>query len=482
MTDDLQYDNPLTDRYSSPEMSAVFSPRTKFSTWRSLWIALAEAEQELGLSISDEQLEEMRSHRDRLNLDVAREKEREIRHDVMSHVHAFGVQCPTARPIIHLGATSAFVQDNTELVQIREGLRLVRRKLINVIADLKTFALEHRNLPTLGFTHFQPAQVTTVGKRAALWLQDLMLDFEDLEQVLGAMRFRGAKGTTGTQASFLKLFEGDEAKVVELDRRVSEKMGFDRSYAVTGQTYSRKVDSQVGDLLSRIAQSAHKFGNDIRLLANMKEIEEPFETSQVGSSAMAYKRNPMRTERICALARFVITLAQSPAFTHATQWFERTLDDSANKRLALPQAFLALDGILILYMNVVRGLVVYPKVIQAHLERELPFMATENILMAAVSKGGRPSGTPRAYTHALDGGGTPGEGGGDGQRSAGPDCEGWGVRAEPRRVGWGHGHERLCGQGPPAGRRFCGKRGRSRAEAIPGAAGRGGAGIGIEAG
>ena len=405
MNDERQYDNPLVDRYASSEMSEIFSPHTKFTTWRSLWIALAESQQELGLPISDDQLDEMRQFRDRVNYDVAGAKEREIRHDVMAHVHAYGVQCPLARPILHLGATSAFVQDNTELVQIREGLRLARRKLINLISDLKRFALEYRDLATLGYTHFQPAQVTTVGKRAALWLQDLILDFEDMEHVLNGMRFRGAKGATGTQASFLKLFEGDEAKVVELDRRVAEKMGFSSTYTITGQTYTRKVDSQVADLLSRIAQSAHKFGNDLRLLQNMKEIEEPFETAQVGSSAMAYKRNPMRTERICALARFVITLSQSPAFTAATQWFERTLDDSANKRLGLPQMFLGLDGIFTLYMNVVRGLVVYPKVIRAHLERELPFMATENILMAAVAAGGdRQDLHERIRAHSMEAG------------------------------------------------------------------------------
>lgn len=405
MNDERQYDNPLVDRYASDEMSEIFSPRTKFSTWRALWVALSEAQQELGLPISEDQLDEMRRFQDNINYDVARAKEREIRHDVMAHVHAFGEQCPTARPIIHLGATSAYVQDNTELIQLREGLRLVRRKLVNLIADLKLFAMEHRSLPTLGFTHFQPAQLTTVGKRAALWLQDLMLDFEDLDYLLGAIRFRGAKGTTGTQASFLKLFEGDHGKVAELDRRVAQKMAFERSYRVTGQTYTRKVDSQIGDLLSRTAQSAHKFGNDLRLLQNMKEVEEPFETSQVGSSAMAYKRNPMRTERICALARYVITLSQSPAFTAATQWFERTLDDSANKRLGLPQMFLALDGILILYMNVVRGLVVYPMVIRAHIDRELPFMATENILMAAVAQGGdRQDLHERVRTHSMEAG------------------------------------------------------------------------------
>ena len=405
MNEETQYDNPLVDRYASKEMSEVFSPRTKFTTWRSLWITLAESQQELGLPITDEQLDEMRQHRDRINYDVAGAKEQEIRHDVMAHIHAFGVQCPAARPIIHLGATSAFVGDNTELIQIRLGLRLVRRKLLSLMADLKRFSLEHRNLATLGFTHFQPAQVTTVGKRASLWLQDLMLDFSDLEYLLAGLRFRGAKGTTGTQASFLKLFDGDGEKVVELDRLVAQKMGFSNSYMVTGQTYTRKIDSQVGDLLSRIAQSAHKFGNDLRLLQNMKEIEEPFETSQVGSSAMAYKRNPMRAERVCALARYVITVSQSPAFTAATQWFERTLDDSANKRLGLPQMFLALDGILILYMNVVRGLVVYPKMIQGHLDRELPFMATENILMAAVTRGGdRQDLHERIRTHSMEAG------------------------------------------------------------------------------
>ncbi len=386
--DDMQYENPLVERYASREMAQIFSAGRKFATWRGLWIALAEAEQALGLPITDSQIEEMQRFREQINYDVAKQREREVRHDVMAHVHAYGVQCPEARPIIHLGATSAFVQDNTELIQIRDALQIVRRKLVTLMADLKGFALEYRDLPTLGFTHFQPAQLTTVGKRASLWLQDVLLDYQDLDHHLSTLRFRGAKGTTGTQASFLELFEGDSEKVQALDRLVAEKMGFETTYAVTGQTYTRKVDAQVADLLSRIAQSAHKFGNDLRLLQHLKEVEEPFEAGQIGSSAMAYKRNPMRTERICALARFVITTAQSPAFTAATQWFERTLDDSANKRLTLPQMFLGVDAILILFMNVVRGLVVYPKMIRRRIDLELPFMATENILMAAVKKGG----------------------------------------------------------------------------------------------
>jgi len=399
------YQNPLTARYASPEMGVAFSDQTKFSTWRSLWIALAEAERELGLPVTGAQVEELRAHRDDINYELARKREREVRHDVMAHVYAYGEQCPTARPIIHLGATSAFVQDNTELVQIRAGLRIVRKKLVNLIADLRAFALEQRSLPTLGFTHFQPAQLTTVGKRATLWLQDVVMDYQDLVYHLDSLRFRGVKGTTGTQASFLELFEGDHAKVTELDRLVTEKMGFGSAVTITGQTYSRKVDSQIGDVLSRIAQTAHKFGNDLRLLQNLKEVEEPFEKGQIGSSAMAYKRNPMRTERICALARYVITSAQSPAFTHATQWFERTLDDSANKRLALPQMFLGVDAILILFMNVARGLVVYPKIIQRHVEAELPFMATENIMMEAVKRGGdRQELHERIRVHSVDAG------------------------------------------------------------------------------
>ena len=383
-----EYMNPLVARYASSEMSAVFSDDKKFTTWRSLWIALAEAEQALGLPITDVQVDELRKFRDNINYDVARQREGEVRHDVMAHVYAYGQQCPNAQGIIHLGATSAYVQDNTELIQIRDALYIVRAKLVSTIADLKQFALEYRNLPTLGFTHFQPAQLTTVGKRAALWLQDLVMDFHDLDYHLSGLRFRGVKGTTGTQASFLELFEGDSQKVQALDDMVTEKAGFEGRFAVTGQTYSRKVDSQIGDLLSRIGQTAHKFGNDLRLLQNLKEVEEPFEKEQIGSSAMAYKRNPMRTERICALARFVITTSQSPAYTAATQWFERTLDDSANKRLALPQMFLGIDAILILFMNVVRGLVVYPQMIRKHIDLELPFMATENIMMEAVKRGG----------------------------------------------------------------------------------------------
>ncbi|MCZ6634016.1 MAG: adenylosuccinate lyase [bacterium] len=386
--DPSRYENPLTERYASSEMAAVFSNQKKFRTWRRLWVALAESEQALGLPITDAQIEEMRRFQDEINYDVAEAREREVRHDVMAHIYAFGEQCPEARPIIHLGATSAFVQDNTELVQMGDGLQIVRTKLVSLLADLKAFAMEYRNLPTLGFTHFQPAQLTTVGKRASLWLQDVLMDFHDLDYYLTTLRFRGVKGTTGTQASFLELFEGDSERVQQLDRLVTEKMGFSGCFVVTGQTYTRKVDSQIGDLLSRIGQSAHKFGNDLRLLQNLKEIEEPFETSQIGSSAMAYKRNPMRSERICALARFVITTAGSPAFTAATQWFERTLDDSANKRLALPQMFLAVDAILILYMNIVRGLVVYPKMIRRHVDQELPFIATENIMMVAVKRGG----------------------------------------------------------------------------------------------
>lgn len=402
---ELRYENPLIERYASGEMAEIFSNHKKISTWRTLWVALAEAEQELGLPISDSQIDEMRQFQDEINFDVAWEREREVRHDVMAHVYAYGIQCPEARPIIHLGATSAYVQDNTELIQIRDALQLVRSKLISLIADLKAFALEYRDLPTLGFTHFQPAQLTTVGKRASLWLQDVLLDYQDLDYHLSRFRFRGAKGTTGTQASFLELFNGDSEKVEALDCKVTQKMGFDSAYSVTGQTYTRKIDSQIADLLSRIAQSAHKFGNDLRLLQNLKEIEEPFEKAQIGSSAMAYKRNPMRTERICALARFVITTAQSPAITAATQWFERTLDDSANKRLALPQMFLSIDAILILYLNVVRGLVVYPKMIRRHIDNELPFMATENILMEAVKKGGdRQKLHEQIRLHALEAG------------------------------------------------------------------------------
>jgi len=382
------YDNPLTARYASPEMSEVFSPQRKASTWRRLWVALAEAEAALGLPIAAGQIEQLRAHIDDVDFDKAREYERRLRHDVMAHVHTYGDACPEARGIIHLGATSCFVTDNTDLLLLREALTLVRRKLVAVIDRLGRFAAEHRALPCLGFTHFQPAQPTTVGKRACLWAYDLVLDLAEVEHRLASLRARGVKATTGTQASFLRLFNGDHEKVRRLERLVCEKMGFAESYAVTGQTYPRKIDAQVLSALSGIAQSAHKAATDLRLLAHRKEIEEPFEREQIGSSAMAYKRNPMRCERICSLARFVMTLESSPAQTLATQWLERTLDDSANRRLVIPQAFLATDAVLILYQNVAAGLVVYPKVIAANLAAELPFMATENILMAAVAAGG----------------------------------------------------------------------------------------------
>ena len=386
MTD--RYQSPLSERYASKEMQYIFSPDKKFRTWRRLWIALAEAEQELGLPITDEQITELKEHQDDINYDVAKAREREVRHDVMSHVYAYGVQCPKAKGIIHLGATSCYVGDNTDLILMTEALELVKKKLVNVMAKLADFAEEYKSLPTLGFTHFQPAQPTTVGKRATLWLMDLKLDYDDLCYVLSTMCLRGAKGTTGTQASFLELFEGDHEKVKALDRRVAEKMGFAASYPVSGQTYSRKVDSRVLNVLAGIAQSAHKFSNDVRLLQHLKEIEEPFEKSQIGSSAMAYKRNPMRSERIASLSDYVMSNAMNPMMVSSTQWFERTLDDSANKRLSVPEGFLAIDGILDLYLNVVDGLVVYPKVIEKRLMSELPFMATENIMMDAVKAGG----------------------------------------------------------------------------------------------
>ena len=386
MTD--RYQSPLSERYASKEMQYIFSPDKKFRTWRRLWIALAEAEQELGLPITDEQIAELKEHQDDINYDVAKAREREVRHDVMSHVYAYGVQCPKAKGIIHLGATSCYVGDNTDLILMTEALELVKKKLVNVMAKLADFAEEYKSLPTLGFTHFQPAQPTTVGKRATLWLMDLKLDYDDLCYVLSTMCLRGAKGTTGTQASFLELFEGDHEKVKALDRRVAEKMGFAASYPVSGQTYSRKVDSRVLNVLAGIAQSAHKFSNDVRLLQHLKEIEEPFEKSQIGSSAMAYKRNPMRSERIASLSDYVMSNAMNPMMVSSTQWFERTLDDSANKRLSVPEGFLAIDGILDLYLNVVDGLVVYPKVIEKRLMSELPFMATENIMMDAVKAGG----------------------------------------------------------------------------------------------
>ena len=400
-----RYSHPLGERYASREMQAIFAPMHRYGIWRRLWLALAAAQHELGLSISQQALDEMRSGLDEIDLTKAAEYEHRFRHDVMAHVHLFGDVAPAARGIIHLGATSAFVGDNTDLILHREALTLVRDRLVRCVSRLAEFAADHRDLPTLGFTHFQPGQLTTVGKRATLWLQDAILDYHDLCHHLSALRFRGAKGTTGTQASFLELFDGDSEKVVSLDRRVAKKMGFETTYPVTGQTYPRKVDSQVGDLLSRIGQSAHKFGSDLRLLQFLKEIEEPFEKDQVGSSAMAYKRNPMRSERICALSRYVITSAQSPAFTAATQWFERSLDDSANKRLSLPQMFLAIDGILILYINIVRGLVVYPKMIRRHIDQELPFLATENILMEASKRGGdRQALHERLRIHAMEAG------------------------------------------------------------------------------
>jgi len=382
------YDNPLIDRYASREMSALWSPQTKHSTWRRLWVALAEAERELGLDISPAQLDELRAHVDDIDFAAAAKYEKQLRHDVMAHVHAYGDVCPTARPIIHLGATSCYVTDNTDLILMRRGLELLRSKLVAVIDRLAKFAAEYRDLPCLGLTHLQPAQSVTVGKRATLWCYDLVLDLAELEHRIGQLKLRGVKGTTGTQATFLALFKGDHAKVEALEQLVTQKLGFDAAYAVTGQTYSRKIDSQVIDVLSGVAQSAHKFGTDLRLLQSRKEVEEPFEKDQIGSSAMAYKRNPMRSERICGLARFVMSLPASAAHTTATQWMERTLDDSANRRLTIPQAFLATDAVLILCRNVVDGLVVYPQVIARHLNEELPFMATEEILMAGVQAGG----------------------------------------------------------------------------------------------
>lgn len=383
-----RYVSPLSERYASREMQYIFSPDMKFKTWRRLWIALAEAEHELGLPVTEEQIEELKAHQDDINYEVAKEREKLVRHDVMSHVYAYGVQCPKAKGIIHLGATSCYVGDNTDIIVMTEGLKLVKKKLLNVMDELAKFALKYKALPTLAFTHFQPAQPTTVGKRACLWLQELKLDYDDVCYLIGSMRLLGSKGTTGTQASFLELFEGDHEKIKRLDQMIADKMGFAACYAVSGQTYSRKVDTRVVNVLAGIAASAHKFSNDIRLLQHLKEIEEPFEKTQIGSSAMAYKRNPMRSERIASLARYVMVDALNPSVTSATQWFERTLDDSANKRLSVPEAFLAVDGILDLYLNVVDGLVVYEKVIEKHLMAELPFMATENIMMDAVKAGG----------------------------------------------------------------------------------------------
>ena len=383
-----RYVSPLSERYASKEMQYIFSPDMKFRTWRKLWIALAETERELGLNITQEQIDEMKAHADDINYDVAKERERQVRHDVMSHVYAFGVQCPKAKGIIHLGATSCYVGDNTDIIVMTEALKLVRKKLVNVIAELSKFAAQYKDQPTLAFTHFQPAQPTTVGKRATLWTQEFSMDLADLDYVLGSLKLLGSKGTTGTQASFLELFDGDQETIDKIDPMIAEKMGFKSCYPVSGQTYSRKVDTRVLNILAGIAASAHKMSNDIRLLQHLKEVEEPFEKSQIGSSAMAYKRNPMRSERIASLSRYVMIDALNPAITSATQWFERTLDDSANKRLSVPEGFLAIDGILDLCLNVVDGLVVYPKVIEKRLMSELPFMATENIMMDAVKAGG----------------------------------------------------------------------------------------------
>jgi len=397
------YESPFNSRYASKEMQELFSPDMKFKTWRRLWIALAEAEKELGLNITDEQINELKKYKDDINYDVAEIKEKEFRHDVMAHIHAYGEQCPNARAIIHLGATSCYVGDNTDIIIMTEALKLIKKKLLAVIARLSDFALKYKDLPTLGFTHYQPAQLVTVGKRATLWIQELLMDLEDLDHVLSNMKLLGSKGTTGTQASFLNLFDNDHEKVRKLDKLIAKKMGFDDVFPVSGQTYSRKLDSRVLNVLSGIAQSAYKFGNDMRLLQSMKEIEEPFEKSQIGSSAMAYKRNPMRSERICALARYVIVDALNPAITASTQWFERTLDDSANKRISVPEGFLAVDAILSIYINITDGLVVYPKVIEKHIMDELPFMATENIMMEAVKRGGdRQELHERIRVHSME--------------------------------------------------------------------------------
>ena len=383
-----RYDSPLSGRYASKEMQYIFSQDKKFTTWRRLWIALAEAERELGLNITEEQIAELKAHVNDINYDVAVAREKEVRHDVMSHVYAYGVQCPKAKGIIHLGATSCYVGDNTDIIIMTEGLKFVKKKLLNVMSKLADFAEKYKALPTLAFTHFQPAQPTTVGKRATLWLMELKLDYDDVCYMIDSMKLLGSKGTTGTQASFLELFDGDHEKIKKIDKLIAKKMGFTDCFPVSGQTYSRKVDSRVLNVLAGIASSAHKFSNDIRLLQHLKEVEEPFEKSQIGSSAMAYKRNPMRSERIASLSRYVMSDLMNPYITAATQWFERTLDDSANKRLSVPEAFLAIDGILDLYMNVADGLVVYEKVIEKHIMAELPFMATENIMMDAVKRGG----------------------------------------------------------------------------------------------
>ena len=383
-----RYVSPLSERYASKEMQYIFSPDKKFRTWRRRWIALAETEKELGLNITQEQINELKAHQDDINYDVAKAREKEVRHDVMSHVYAYGQQCPKAKGIIHLGATSCYVGDNTDIIVMTEALKLVRKKLVNVIGELAHFAEEYKALPTLAFTHFQPAQPTTVGKRATLWMQEFCLDLEDLNHVISTMKLLGSKGTTGTQASFLELFDGDQETIDKIDPMIAKKMGFSECYPVSGQTYSRKVDTRVLNVLAGIAASAHKMSNDIRLLQHLKEVEEPFEKSQIGSSAMAYKRNPMRSERIASLSNYVMSDVMNPMLVASTQWFERTLDDSANKRLSVPEGFLAVDGILDLCLNVVDGLVVYPKVIEKRLMSELPFMATENIMMDAVKAGG----------------------------------------------------------------------------------------------
>ncbi len=399
------YTSPLSERYPSKEMQYLFSPDMKFRTWRKLWIALAEAEKELGLAITQEQIDQLKAHAEDINYDVAKAREKEVRHDVMSHVYAYGQQCPDAKGIIHLGATSCYVGDNTDLIIMREALTLVKKKIINTIASLAKFADTYKDLPTLAYTHYQAAQPTTVGKRTTLWLNDLVMDLQDLEYVLDSLKLLGSKGTTGSQASFMELFEGDHEKCKTLDQKIADKMGFPGCYPVSGQTYSRKIDSRVLNVLAGIAQSAHKFSNDIRLLQHMKEVEEPFEKHQIGSSAMAYKRNPMRSERMAALANYVMSDAMNPQLTAATQWFERTLDDSANKRISVSEAFLAVDGILELYINVSNGLVVYPKVIEAHLMAELPFMATENIMMDAVKAGGdRQELHERIRVHSMEAG------------------------------------------------------------------------------
>ena len=400
-----RYESPLSERYASKEMQYLFSPDFKFKTWRRLWIALAESEMELGLNITQEQIDELKAHAEDINYEVAAEREKLVRHDVMSHVYAYGVQCPKAKGIIHLGATSCYVGDNTDIITMTEALKLIRKKLVNLMDKLSKFALEYKDLPCLGFTHFQPAQPTTLGKRASLWLNELLLDFEQLEFQISQMKLLGSKGTTGTQASFMDLFEGDTDKVKALDKKITEKMGYTDFYPVSGQTYSRKVDTQVLFVLSGIAQSAAKFTNDLRLLQHLKEVEEPFEKNQIGSSAMAYKRNPMRSERISSLARYVMADVMNPTITAATQWFERTLDDSANKRISVAEAFLATDAILELYINVADGMVVYPKMIEKHLMAELPFMATENIMMEAVKRGGdRQELHERIRVHSMDAG------------------------------------------------------------------------------